>query len=338
MKLSDFTNLSGQFVKPSGEGFLLSSLGIFTSRPSDTQIIALDTLEDVQREVTKSVARYGSEMSGLSFPRAANVTVQSTLHVYSSTITSQDWQGKRAPGTNRQMTAEDVVASHTLKHYLQTRRDVEYAMAQSLFHNTVEATHLREGPDLNWQSFWGISQPTTTVKTGTSANVITEMQNAVTLLKKNLGGWSSSIKQVYLLASPSLFTAIQGNPTAYQAALFGATSRDIIFPDTLGAYDRYNIGRVTVVQVDDPLYGIADGEGYMLATFSNIVEGDLSPYMTYCTPASRHAEVANGPVYPSYHYVLRDKFMNYEVVSELSQIQIPMRPDFVLKITMDEAA
>ena len=176
------------------------------------------------------------------------------------------------------------------------------------------------------------------VKTGTSANVITEMQNAVTLLKKNLGGWSSSIKQVYLLASPSLFTAIQGNPTAYQAALFGATSRDIIFPDTLGAYDRYNIGRVTVVQVDDPLYGIADGEGYMLATFSNIVEGDLSPYMTYQTPASRHAEVANGPVYPSYHYVLRDKFMNYEVVSELSQIQIPMRPDFVLKVTMDDAA
>ncbi|HHL1461919.1 TPA: major capsid protein, partial [Klebsiella pneumoniae] len=210
MKLSDFTNLSGQFVKPSGEGFLLSSLGIFTSRPSDTQIIALDTLEDVQREVTKSVARYGSEMSAINFPKAANVTITAPLHVYSSTITSQDWQGKRAPGTNRQMTAEDVVANHTLKHYLQTRRDVEYAMAQSLLHNTVEATHLREGPDLNWQSFWGISQPTTTVKTGTSANVITEMQNAVTLLKKNLGGWSSSIKQVYLLASPSLFAAIQG--------------------------------------------------------------------------------------------------------------------------------
>lgn len=89
MKLSDFTNLSGQFVKPSGEGFLLSSTGIFTSRPSDTQIIALDTLEDVQREVTKSVARYGSEMSGLNFPKAANVTVQAPLHVYSSTITSR---------------------------------------------------------------------------------------------------------------------------------------------------------------------------------------------------------------------------------------------------------
>lgn len=62
MKLSDFTNLSGQFSTPYGEGVLLSSLGIFTSRPSDTQIIAIDTLEDVQREVTKSVARYGSEM------------------------------------------------------------------------------------------------------------------------------------------------------------------------------------------------------------------------------------------------------------------------------------
>lgn len=338
MKLNDFTNLSGQFVKPSGEGFLLSNLGIFTSRPSDTQIIALDTLEDVQREVTKSVARYGSEMSGLLFPRAANVTITAPLHVYSSTITSQDWQGKRQPGTNRQMTAEDVVANHALKHYLQTRRDVEFQMAQSLLHNTVEATHLREGPTIHWDQFWGINQPSTVVKTGTSANVITEMQNAVTKLKKALGGWSSSIAQVYLLASPSLFTAIQGNPTAYQAALFGATSRDIIFPDTLGAYDRFNIGRVTVVQVDDPLYGIADGDGYMLATFSNIVEGDLSPYMTYQTPASRHAEMASGPVYPSYHYVLRDKFMNYEVVSELSQIQIPMRPDFVLKVTMDDAA
>ena len=72
MKLSDFTNLSGQFVKPSGEGFLLSSLGIFTSRPSDTQIIALDTLEDVQREVTKSVARYGSEMSPLQYCEAGS--------------------------------------------------------------------------------------------------------------------------------------------------------------------------------------------------------------------------------------------------------------------------
>lgn len=60
--------------------------------------------------------------------------------------------------------------------------------------------------------------------------------------------------------------------------------------------------------------------------------------MTYQTPASRHAEMASGPVYPAYHYVLRDKFMNYEVVSELSQIQIPMRPDFVMKITMDAEA
>jgi hypothetical protein len=232
----------------------------------------------------------------------------------------------------------DVVSNHSMKHYLQTRRDVEFQMAQSLLHNVTEATHLREGPTIHWDQFWGISQPSTTVKTGTSANVITEMQNAVTLLKKNLGGWSSSIKKIYLLASPSLFTAIQANPSAYQAALLGATSRDIIFPDTLGAYDRFNLGRVTVIQVDDPVYQIEEGTGFMLGTFSNIVEGDLSPYMTYQTPASRHAEVAAGPVYPSYHYVLRDKFANYEVVSELSQIQIPMRPDFVLKITMDDAA
>ena len=46
----------------------------------------------------------------------------------------------------------------------------------------------------------------------------------------------------------------------------------------------------------------------MLATFSNVVEGDLSPIYDPLPPASRHAEVANGPVYPSYHYVLRDKF------------------------------
>lgn len=277
MKLNDFTDLSGQFVKPSGEGFLLSSLGIFTNRPSATQIIALDTLEDVQREVTQSQARYGSSMSALNFPKAANVTVTAPLHVYSSTITSQDWQGKRQPGTNRQMTAEDVVVNHTLKHYLQTRRDVEYQMAQSLFHNRTEATHLREGPTILWNEFWGINQLSATLRTHISANIITEMQSAVTTLKKSLGGWSSSIKQVYLLASPSLFTAIQDNPTAYQAALFGATSKDIIFPETLGAYDRFNIGRVIVVQVDDPLYQIEEGTGFMLATFSNIVEGDLSP-------------------------------------------------------------
>lgn len=76
MKLSDFTNLSGQFVEPCDEGPLLSSLGIFTSRLCDTQIIALDTL-------------------------------------------------------------------------------VEYAMVQSLLHNTVEATHLCEGPTIHWDQFWG---------------------------------------------------------------------------------------------------------------------------------------------------------------------------------------
>ena len=64
----------------------------------------------------------------------------------------------------------------------------------------------------------------------------------------------------------------------------------------------------------------------------------LSPYMSYQTSASRHAEVAAGSVYPSYHYILRDKFMIYEVASELSRIQIPMRSDFVLKVTMDDAA
>ncbi|QGY29375.1 major capsid protein [Pantoea cypripedii] len=339
MKFNAFHNLSGQFVKPYGDGFLLSSLGIFTTRPSDTQIISVDSIEDVQREVTLSQARYSSSMSAINFPKAANITVQAPLHVYSSTITSQDWQGKRASGENRQLTAEDVVTTHAVKHYLQARRDVEYQMAQSLLHNTVEATHLREGPTIDWTEFWGIEQPSITVKTGLGDNVITEMQNAVTKLKKALGGWSSSIAQIYLLASPSLFTAIQGNPTAYQAALFGATSNDIIFPTELGAYDRFNLGRVTVIQVDDPLYQIKEGTGFMLATFGNIVEGDLSPYMTYVTPASRHAEVASGPVYPSYHYVIRDpRFMNYEVVSELSQIQIPMRPDFVLKVTMDDAA
>jgi len=313
----EFQNLSGQFVKPTGEGFLLSSLGIFTSRPNDNQIIALDTLEDAQREITQSVARYGSEMAAINFPKAQNITVQAPLHVYSSTVTSADWQGKRAPGENRQMTALDVVGNQALSHYLQARRDTEHALSQGLFHNTVEATHLREGPTIDWTSFWGVQQGHTTVKTGVGANVITEMQAAVTLLKKNLGGWASSIKQVYLLASPSLFMAIQGK--------------------SLGAYDRYNIGRVTVVQVDDPLYKIADGDGYLLATFSNIVEGDLSPYMQFNTPASRHAEVAQGPVYPSYHYVLRDKFMNYEVVSELSSIAVPMRPDFVVRVTNDAA-
>ncbi len=59
-----------------------------------------------------------------------------------------------------------------------------------------------------------------------------------------------------------------------------------------------------MVQVDDPLYQIEDGTGFMLATLSNTVEGDLSPYMTYQTPASRHTEAANGSVYPSYYYVL----------------------------------
>jgi len=333
----EFQNLSGQFIRPSGEGFLLSSLGIFTSRPNDSQIIALDTLEDAQREITQSVARWGSEMAAINFPKAQNITVQAPLHVYSSTVTSADWQGKRAPGENRQMTALDVVGNQALSHYLQARRDTEYALSQSLFHNTVEATHLREGPTIDWTSFWGVQQGHTTVKTGVGANVITEMQAAVTLLKKNLGGWASSIKQVYLLASPSLFMAIQGNPTAYQAALFGSSSKDILFPESLGAYDRYNIGRVTVVQVDDPLYKIADGDGFLLATFSNIVEGDLSPYMQFNTPASRHAEVTQGPVYPSYHYVLRDRFMNYEVVSELSSIAVPMRPDFVVRVTNDAA-
>lgn len=333
----EFQNLSGQFVKKTGEGFLLSSLGIVTSRPNDSQIIALDTLEDAQREITQSVARYGSEMSGLLFPKCQNITVTAPLHVYSSTVSSQDWQNKRVSGENRQMTALDVVGNQALSHYLQARRDTEYALSESLLHNRCEATHLREGPDLDWQNFWGIQQSQTQIATGASANVITELQKAVTLLKSKLGGWASSIKQVYLLASPSLFMSIQGNPTAFQAALFGATSKDIIFPTELGAYDRYNIGRVTVVQVDDPLYNIADGDGYLLATFSNIVEGDLSPYMQFNTPASRHGEVANGPVYPSYHYVLRDKFMNYEVVSELSQIVVPMRPDFILRVTNNPA-
>ena len=85
--------------------------------------------------------------------------------------------------------------------------------------------------DLNWQTFWVLTSRLLWWKLASVPTSLLRAAERCHAAEENLGGWSSSIKAGFICwLSPESFTAIQGNRNRYiKAALFGATSRDIIF-------------------------------------------------------------------------------------------------------------
>lgn len=328
----DFVDLSGAFIKSPLEGFLLQDLGLFHTKTNDNIIISVDTLDDSQRELTKAVARFGSDMSAINTPKAKNYSLPSILRVYSSTVTAQDIQGKRQVGTDLKQTIQNVVADKALRHHTQARRDREAILAKALFSNVVE----REGGvTLDYQEYWDdnntgeFSQSLVPVDASASANAIMSLNQAKQTLREKCGGWASNISGFYLFCGASAFWTLLSNPAVEQQQLYNNIGSDALFPPALhGAFEHFKLGNLTVICVTDPLYGIEGDDAYLVPRFANVMPDEIAPVMLFNCPCSRHLEFAvNSPVLAEYHYTIRDAFTNVNVVGEMSQMPVIMRPD-----------
>ncbi|EKY5001815.1 major capsid protein [Citrobacter amalonaticus] len=328
----DFVDMSGVFVKSPLEGFLLQDLGLFHTKTNNNIFISVDTMDDSQRELTKAVARFGSDMSAINTPKAKNYSLPSILRVYSSTVTSQDVQGRRQPGTDLQQTIQNVVADKALRHHTQARRDREAILADALFRNVVQ----REGGvTLDYQDYWdqedsgAILQQTATIAAGVSDDAIMSINQTKQQLRLKCGGWASNIAGFYLFCGADAFWTLLSNPSIQQQQLYNNIGSDVLFPPALhGAFEHFKLGNLTVICVTDPLYQIDTTDAYLVPKFTNVLADEVAPVMLFNCPCSRHLEFAvNSPVLAEYHYTLRDKFTNVEIFAEASQMPVIMRPD-----------
>lgn len=338
-KSFDFVNMSGKFQEIPQTGYLLQDLGIFKTVTNDNITVTADRLDDSQKQLTKAVARFGTDLSSIYIPKASNYSIPTVLRHTASTVTAADWQGKRAPGEDRQMTAADVVFTHMRKHQQVAADDREQVLAECLFNNTVTR---EDGENtLDYQAFWDVdsqgnqmTQQNFTLDAGPTGFAIASLEQAKTQLKSKMGGWRNRVQGYYLFAGIDLFYGIMQSPDVQQAVLYSKVGADAMFPATLSGYESFKLGNVTVILDDSDLHaGYIDSSiGFLVPRFGGVVEGSIAPFTMFNCPASRHMLAASGPVYGEYHYQYHDEWMNTRVMCESSYAPVQFRPDWIMKL------
>ena len=149
-------------------------------------------------------------------------------------------------------------------------------------------------------------------------------------MRDTMRGWASRVSAWYMFVSPSLYWQILQNPAVQQQQLYCNLSLNTLFPTQLhGAFSHVVIGGTVIVCVSDPIYGINDGEGFLVPKFAGFTPNELSPLMMFNALCSRHLELSmSADPLGEYHYAIQDKFTNYELFTELSQMPVVMNPRF----------
>ncbi|MGV4939221.1 hypothetical protein ACVCGZ_25745, partial [Serratia nematodiphila] len=83
------------------DGNLLTDLGLFDREVSQTAKVEVDYLLAEQSKLLNTTERYGSDLNDVSRDRAKNFTVEIPHVAVSGKISSADFQGHRAFGTDR---------------------------------------------------------------------------------------------------------------------------------------------------------------------------------------------------------------------------------------------
>lgn len=335
----NFIDMSGKFQEIPQNGYLLQDLAIFQTVPHDNINVSADRLDDSQSELTQAVARASMDMSPIHIPRAANYILPTVLRHTVSTVTTSDWQGKRAVGEDRPMTANDVVFNQMRKHQQQAHDDRERVLAQVLFANTVNREYGES--TIDYQEFWDadqngnqMTQGTFTLDAGPTGYALASLEKAKTQLKSKMGGWRNRVSGYYMFCSASVFYGIMSSPDVMQAVLYSKIGTDAMFPASLSGYDNFRIGNVTVILDDSEFHAdyVSDGAAYLVPRFSGVVEGSIAPFTMFNCPASHNQKVAEGPAYGTFFYVFDDAYFNKSVNCESSYLPVQFRPDWVLRV------
>ncbi|MGM1333677.1 major capsid protein [Serratia marcescens] len=317
------------------DGNLLTDLGLFDRETSQTAKVEVDYLLGEQSKLLSTVERYGSQVNDVSRDRAKNFTVEIPHVATSGKISSADFQGHRAFGTDRETTALELIAAEGDRQFESFARTREKMFAQALFEHRVVDPHTNDGV-IDYADVFDKRQGNETLKTGAGTIALEQIDNFKRAIRRNMGGMTRSMPGFVMVCDDALFSAIKWDPTTGAMIKDGLISPNFLFNNKEKApgYEYFSVNGVTFVQNPNPDYAIGEGEGFLFPMTHHSVG---SYARNIVGPASRNFDqAASGQVRDFYAYVLEDKLNNPEVYSEFSLLPVLYRPDFVSKITLGE--
>ncbi|EMB4112325.1 major capsid protein [Serratia nevei] len=315
------------------DGNLLTDLGLFDREISQTAKVEVDYLLAEQSKLLNTTERYGSDLNDVSRDRAKNFTVEIPHVAVSGKISSADFQGHRAFGTDRETTALELLAAEGDRQFESFTRTREKMFAQALFEHKVIDPHTNSGL-VDYAEIFGKQQGNQTLKTGAGTIALEQIDNFKRAIRRNMGGMTRSMPGFVMVCDDALFSAIKWDPTTGAMIKDGLISPNFLFNNKEKApgYEYFSVNGVTFVQNPNPDYAIGEGEGFLFPMTHRSVG---SYARNIVGPASRNfTQAASGQVRDFYAYVLEDKLKNPEVYSEFSCLPVIYRPDFVSKITL----
>lgn len=317
------------------DGNLLTDLGLFDRETSQTAKVEVDYLLAEQSKLLNTTERYGSDLNDVSRDRAKNFTVEIPHVAVSGKISSADFQGHRAFGTDRETTALELIAAEGDRQFESFARSREKMFAQALFEHKVVDSHTNAGV-IDYADVFDKRQGNETLKTGAGVIALEQIDNFKRAIRRNMGGMTRSMPGFVMVCDDALFSAIKWDPTTGSMIKDGLISPNFLFNNKEKApgVEFFSVNGVVFVQSNNPDYAIGEGEGFLFPMTHRSVG---SYARNIVGPASRNFDqAASGQVRDFYAYVLEDKLNNPEVYSEWSALPVVYRPDFVTKVTLGE--
>lgn len=313
---------------------LLISLGMFNESFVDVPQVSFEYLVKLNEQHINPVERYGSNFVKTVKSKASLHQIELPYWALNDSVSVQDWQGRRVPGENRPMQAEDVQLDYLMAHRETFLDTLERSMADALFRN-IQATKYTAEPNLDLASEFGLSQQTQDIAFGTAGTDVDGALDDIQIkIRAALREKNRYLKKVVCVCGSQYFKTVKSNPTVKAAFAYVQPfdPRNIIhnYQEVLPAMQSFEYNNILFVLSADPLHGIPTNEGY----YFPLLFKESNVYKHFAGSASRHATIAQQGGKTFHQYVLRDpKWQNQEVVGEMSALMCNYLPNVVIHST-----
>lgn len=329
--VSDFSDI---FEKRPVYNRLLQSFGMFDFEAVDQSRVNFDYLLTNKQSSLDSVNRYGSEFKSSSKSKASLHQFEVPHFAMMDTVTPEDWQGKRAPGENRPMIAQDCIAQYLVNHYESMNDTIEKYMADALFRSVQHAPYTQESI-IDLQSEFGLNIQTLNCDWSSAATDVDGFTDEVQIkIKTALGDKVRSMSKIVAVCGPTYFKSVKANPKVREAYSFVApyNPQNIIhnYQEVMPGLQYFEYNGVMFVLTTDPLHAVGTNEAF----FFPVMKQGSGLYKHFGGPASRHGDMAMKGGQRFFQYQLKDDhWANYEVVGEMGIVAVNHLPNVVIKST-----
>lgn len=331
----NFLDLSGAFKDSGVRQRLLTQMGLFVPYGHPSHAFNFDINLGSDQANSDPVMRHGSDWDYTVRSLAKLQNLELPHWAFQDAVRPAMWQGKRKPGTNEPLTAEDVMVDIGMDQRIKYGRIQEKYFADCLFHNKVNAKYTQEELVDN-QIIVGKNQQVLNIKLGdTSSDPDSFVMKVQRTIKKELGDRADYLTKVVCFASPTYFDSFRANPkvreTVQNGGVDGAVVEHVMgsYAEIASAYQMFIYGGVLFICDDYADHGIAEGDAYFVPVLNSMSK----VYTKHYGPASRQFDIANSGPSEVFSYMVKDKYSMVDMCTEFSMLPVNLMPNAVVKST-----